>query len=400
MASTTEGKAGAWMVLVCMLANNFTLGLTYGSFGALLVSNEQAFGAGRDIISFGMSAVSTTLGLSALVMGNLVRRLTPRVSIAIGVGTAACAFAGLGLTTNLAVALILWALLGFSAAMAAILGPVAIAAEYFPDRSGKVLALVNMPVVLFLCPWAITAILPALGRDGTYLLMAALLLPVLVLVVRLRTGGATAGHGAKQAQEEVPAGAILKRSDFWLISLGISLIACTGTAYTVHAIPFAASAGMSVSTSALMMSVYSGAGLAGVPLFGMLADKIGAPRTLAITGGAQSICWAGLAFAPTESFLFFSAALGAATTPLTTLHGTAMAQIFGINGVGKAMGYSFAIKLPFLFLASPAVGYAYVQMADYRPAFVIVAISLVASVGLLLVGNMARGPTVARAPAH
>ncbi len=24
MASTTEGKAGAWMVLVCMLANNFS----------------------------------------------------------------------------------------------------------------------------------------------------------------------------------------------------------------------------------------------------------------------------------------------------------------------------------------------------------------------------------------
>lgn len=400
MAKLSEGGTGGPMVAACMLANNFTLGLVYGSFGALLVSNEQAFGVARDTISFGMSTVATTMGVSALVMGNLVRRLTPRISIAIGVAAVACALAGLGLTTNFAVALAMWALIGFGTAMAALLGPVALAAEYFPGRTGKMLAMVNMPVILFVGPWATTTILQALGREGTYLLMAGLLLPILIVVLRFLPGTAVAGESEKHTSTDIAAGAILKRPDFWLVSLGISLIACTGTAYMVHAIPFARSEEMAISTSALMMSIYSGAGLIGVPLFGWLADKIGAPRSLALSGMIQCLCWAGLALSPTTAFLFLSAMLGAATTPLTTLHGAAMAQLFGVNGVGKSMGYSFAIKLPFLFIASPAVGYAYVHMGDYRPAFLVVAISLIGAVVLLMIGSVARGLKTPLAAAH
>lgn len=388
MTGSTNGGSDRRTVIVCMLANNFTLGLMFGSFGALLLSNEQTFGVERGAISFGMSALTTTMGVSALVMGNFVRRLTPRVSIAIGVTTAAVAFTGLGLTTNFGVALAMWALLGFSAAMAAILGPVAIAAEFFPEKAGKVLGLINMPVVLFVGPWAVTAILPLLGRQGTYLALAALLVPVLALVLRLPAGAKDAAtHDGHHAAGQAIGG----RLDFWLISLGIALIACTGTAYMVHAIAFAESRGMSAPAAALIMSAYSGAGLVGVLVFGWLADRIGAPRTLALSGVVQCLCWAGLSLSPVEGFYFLSAILGAATTPLTSLHGAAMAQLFGASGVSKAMGYSFAIKLPFLFTASPAVGYAYVHMADYRPAFLIVAGSLIAAVALLMVGNLARG---------
>lgn len=390
MSNQLDTRSAAWLVLSCMLANNLTLGFAFGTYGALLLSNENAFGVERDTISFGMSALTTTLGLSALVMGNLVRRFTARISIAIGVAASALAFAGLGITDNFTIALAMWALLGFGAAMAAILGPLAIAAEYFPDRAGKTLALINLPVILFVSPWTITAILPMLGRTGVYLLLAALLVPVLFLVLRNRVGSASTDQVKMQNAQDVPVGSILKRTDFWLISIGIAFIASTGAAYTVHAIPFAQSEGLSVSTSALMLSVYSGAGLLGVPFFGWLADKIGAPKTLAISGSVQSICWAGLALAPNESFLFFSAALGAATTPLTTLHGAAMSQLFNANGAGKAMGYSFAIKLPFMFAASPAVGYAYVSMSKYGPAFLTVASCLVMSVVVLLIANMLR----------
>lgn len=391
MASPPGRKIGSAMVFTCLLANNFTLGLAYASFGALLSSNEHALGVGRDTVSFGMSALSTTLGLSVLVMGGLVRKLTPRVAIAMGVTAACCALVGLGLTSNLTVALAMWALLGFSAAMAAILGPVAIAAEFYPGRAGKVLAVVNMPLVLFSAPWLVTATLPLLGREGTYFVLAAPLVPVLLLVLRLPSTSDQSQREHTRAASTMPASAILGRGDFWLISLGIALIACTGTAYTVHAMPFAQSRGMSVPESALILSAYSGAGLLGVPVFGWLADRFGAPRTLALSGLVQCLAWAGLAVSPTSSFLVLSAVLGAATTPLTTLHGTAMAQFFGVDGVGKAMGYSFAIKLPFLFAASPVVGYAYVLMADYRPAFLIVAASLVVAMVLLWLSSAGRG---------
>lgn len=395
MNTLSSRTTGTSTILICMLANNATLGLAYGSFGALLIANEQAFGATRETISFGMSALAATLGLTALFMGDLVRRMTPRTAIAIGLASAACAFVGLGLTNSLGVALALWALLGFGTALAAILGPVEIAAEFYPARAGKMLGLINLPVILFVGPWAVTEALLVLGRQGAYLAMAVLMLPIIGLALKLPVNGNRGGARAA-AHSSTPAGAIFGRVDFWLITLGIAIIAGTGTAYVAHAIPFAQSRGLGVSTSALMMSVYSGAGLLGVPLFGWLADQIGAPRALALTAAVQCLCWGGLAMAPIDSFLFLSAALGAATTPLTTLHGAAMAQLFGTRGVGKAMGYSYAIKLPFLFSASPAVGYAYVQMADYRQAFLVVAACLFGAVALLLAGSIARGLNAAK----
>lgn len=387
MADPTRGGSGTRTVITCMLANNFTLGLVYGSFGALLVGNEQALGVARGTISFGMSAISTTLGLSALVMGNLVRRLTPRWSIAIGVVATAIGFAGLSETSDFRLALALWALLGFGAALAAILGPVAIAAEHFPGKAGKVLGLINLPLVLFIAPWAVTEAMHVLGRHGTYLLFGALLFPVLALVLTLPVGNAEPGR-----HDPVPTrkGPIVSRADFWLISLGIGLIAGTGTAYVSHGIAYAESRGLSAPSAALIMSAYSGAGLLGVLVFGWLADRIGGARTLALSAVVQCLSWAGLALSPPAGFLLLSAVLGVATTPLTTLHGAAMAQLFGPDGVSRAMGYSFAIKLPFLFATSPLVGFAYVRMGDYRPGYLMVAAGLVGAAMLLMAGHFAQ----------
>lgn len=390
MAAGPDNKPNRATVVVSLLANNFTLGMIYGSFSALLIANEQAFGVARDTISLGMSAVSTVMGLTALLMGGMVRKLTARVAIAIGVAATALALVGLAFATSLPIALIMWGLLGFGAALAAILGPVAIAAEFFPDRSGKILGLINLPVVLFFAPWVVAMILPALGREMTYLVLAAPLLPILFLVLRLPVAPVSHEDAAARAASAVPAREILGRSDFWLVTLGIAIIAATGTAFVVHAIPFAESRGMGVAASALILSVYMGAGFAGIPIFGWLADKMGAPRALMLSALIQCVSWAGFAVAPTATFLFLAAALGAATTPLTTLHGAAMAQIFGIGGVGRAMGISFAIKLPFLFVAAPAVGFAYVHLADYRPAFLIVAAFLLAAIGALTASSVKR----------
>lgn len=386
VGSDTRGKT---IVAVCMVANNLTLGLPFGSFGALLALNEQYFGIARATISFGMSAFTVTMGLSALFMGGLVRRLTPRLALALGIAASGIAFLGLGLTSSLEIAFVMWALLGFGAAMAAILAPVAIAAEFFPDRSGRILGFVNLPVVLFVAPWIITKMLPTLGREGIYFAMASLLIPALVAALALPRTAAQTMTAHDRKDERATSRAMLRRADFWLITLGIALIAGTGVAFMVHAIPFARSGGLDASTAALILSIYSGAGLAGVPLFGWLADKIGPPVALALSAILQCLCWAALAMAPASSFLAIAALLGLATTPLTTLHGAAMARLFGAAVVGQAMGISFAIKLPFLFVISPTVGFLFTKLGDYRPAFLAISGCLLAAICLLVAGSTA-----------
>lgn len=387
MTGSSTNAPGLKTVFACMLANNLTLGAMAGSFGALLASNEQALGVGRDSISFGMSAMSTTMGLTALAMGHLVLRLTPRLAMAIGIVCGAVSFAGLGMTTHFGVALVFWAMMGMSAALAAILGPAAIAAQFFPERTGKALSVINLPIAMLIGPWAVTVILPVLGRQGTYLLLAGLLLPALLLVLRLPAGARAA---TAQERSDTNIRTITARPDFWLISLAIAVIAGSGAAFMVHAIAHAQSSGMSASVAALMISAYSGAGLAGVPLFGWLADRLGAPRALTVSAMVQCLCWAGLAVFPAGGFLMLSALLGAATTPLTTLHGATMAQMFGSNGVGPALGIGYAIKLPFFFVAAPALGFAFVSLGDYRPAFLSMAAVLFVAVLLLLAGSTSK----------
>lgn len=388
MPAKTDTR-GTAIVAVCMVANNLTLGLPFGSFGALLALNEQHFGIARDTISLGMSAFTLAMGLSALLMGGLVRRMTPRLALALGIAASSIAFLGLGLTSNLAMAFVFWAMLGFGAAMAAILAPVAIAAGHFPDRSGSVLGIVNLPVVLCVAPWIITKIVPTLGREGIYFFMAALLVPALAAALLLPRTTSQAAASAGDAEQSSTSRAMFGRGDFWLITLGIALIAGTGVAFMVHAIPYARSRGLDPSTAALMLSIYSGAGLAGVPLFGWLADKFGPPAALAGSAILQCMCWGAFAIAPASGFLAIAAMLGLATTPLTTLHGAAMARLFGATAVGKAMGISFAIKLPFLFAISPAVGYLFITLNDYRPAFLAISGSLLAAVLLLVAGTVA-----------
>lgn len=387
--STVKSGGSGRVVLACMMANNGTLGLMFGTFGALLVLNEQTFGAARDTIALGMSAFTTMMGLSALFMGGLVQKLTPRLALALGVISVSCGFLVLGLTSNLYVAFAMWGLLGFGTALAAILAPVAIAAEFFPDRSGRMLGLVNLPIILFVAPWVITALVPVLGRDGVYIMMSALLVPVLLLVLSLPSTRVEKKDAAPPSSSGTSAKAMMSRSDFWLITLGIALIAGTGVAFTVHAIPYAETRGFAKSNAAVMLSIYSGAGLAGVPLFGWLADKLGPPTALSLSAALQALCWFGLAVAPAASFFAIAALLGLATTPLTTLHGAAMARLFGAASVSKAMGISFAVKLPFLFVISPAVAYVYVVLNDYRPAFLTVSASLLGAFLILFAGILA-----------
>ena len=356
------------VVLTCMLANNVTFGLVYGSFGAFLASNEQAFGVGRATISFGMSAAATTLALSALVLGNYTNKLQPRRMIAGGLVFASAGFIGLGLTGTFQLAMLFWAMLGLGGALGAILCPVTLCARLFPGSTGKVIAAVNLPIMLFLGPWAVTEALPVLGRQGTYLLCAAL--PLLVLgIVRFipDTDAITPG-----SSETIERGTIASRPEFWLLSLAVGLAAGAGTAFVTHGIAYAMSRGTDAMFAATMISAYSGTGIAGAVIFGWLADRIGAAHALCLSAVIQALCWAALALSPTTGFIVVSALLGVTNTPLNSLHGAAMAQLFGSSAVGRAMGYSYAIKLPFLFAISPLVGLMFVVTGDYTSPFLIV----------------------------
>ncbi|MGK2286363.1 MFS transporter [Pedomonas sp. V897] len=358
-------------ILACAVAFNFPMGFAFGSFSPLVATNELAVGADRASISFGMSCIVTAIGLSSLFLGSVVQRLSPRLVIGAGFALCAAAYAVLGVTSSLSILLAMYTVIGVGCGLASILGPVIVIARQFPGRSGQILGIVNTPVVLFATPYLVALVLPHIGREALYLFMAVLLVALLPLLLLLpgATAPASQQGAAQKPAQAVPARQILGRVDFWQVSLAIGVIAGTGTAFNIHAVPFAQARGLDAATAAMMLSVYSGAGIFGNVILGTLADRIGPIATFSLSALVQVLAWASLALGPVSLLFPLSFLLGLAVVPITTLHGAAMTRMFGLNGLGQAMGYSYAVKLPFLFCLGPIVGAAYLAFADYRFAF-------------------------------
>ncbi|MCW1385025.1 MFS transporter [Novosphingobium sp. KCTC 2891] len=377
------------------------MSLAFGSFGPLLAANEAHFGVDRTEISLGMSVLTTALGLSAIVGGGTMHRFRPSTVMIAGALANLVAYLGLMVSGAFPFALAMFALVGVGTTLTAILGPVTIVARLFPDRRGRVLSLVNLPLMMFVVPYMVARGLPVFGREYIYAAAAVAFAVLLPLLCLLQSDGGSDKQAGPTIDDShvIPAGEMFARLDFWLVALGIGLIAGTGTAFTVHSTAFAQSYGLDPASAAMLLSVYSGAGIAGTLVMGWLADRIGPRFALAIAGAIQAIGWALLASGATALFLPVAAMLGVVTVPLVTLHGAAMAAMFGSASVSRAMGVSYALKLPFLFGITPLVGWAYVHFGNYRIALAGSALALFLATLLFVLPTRSRREAAVRGPA-
>lgn len=383
----TDLHGAAWKrrrtVVACFLSQNLGAGLAFGSFGPLLHANETHFGVSRSAAAMGMSLIMLAIGLLSPAAGPLMQKLKPRICMSAGAALSAVGYAVLAITHTYQVALVAYVLIGCGVSLTAILGPLAVISQWFVRDRGKVLSLVNLPLVLFGGPYLIAALLPSIGRSGVLLglaAMMALLAPVLLTL---------AEPGAEREQAEAGSAApglpprLLAQSSFWLLSLGLGVVAGASSAFLVHVVAFGVGRDLTLPEASGLISAYAAAGIAGTLLFGWIADAMGPVRALVLSALAQAVLWSLLLVSPDPLLFLVAAALGVCAVPQNTLHGAAMSALFGTQAV-KAMGLSFALKLPFLFGAAPLVGLFFETTGDYGAPFLACAGALVGASLLFL----------------
>lgn len=229
------------LVLLCLLAQNCVMGFAFGSFGPLLASTEQDFGVSRALATAGMSLITLALGGLSPVLGGWMERVSVRTGMAGGALLSAIGYVGLACAGSFAVALGMYGLIGIGVCLTAILGPLILISRWFDKNRGKVLSIVNLPILLFLTPYIVAKLLPHYGRAGLLSAMGAICALLALLLLRLVEPAPVA---AQQAQPGVPAAqcasgaSLLKRPAFWLLSLGIGIMAGAGTGFVVHIVPF------------------------------------------------------------------------------------------------------------------------------------------------------------------
>ena len=375
-------------VLACFLAQNLTMGIAFGSFGPLLSANRTHFDISLAAAAIGMSMVTLALGLLSPIVGRFMQGARMRSVMLAGAILSATGYASLALTGNYAMALASYTLIGAGVCLTAVLGPLTLVTRLFASDRGKVLSFVNLPVVLFACPFLVAAVLPNIGRTALLVGIAALfvlLIPVLLWQVREPPPGVAASTEMQsRAQAAADSTRLLRSPALWLLSLGIGIMAGVGTAFVVYLVPLGMSGGMTLAAASALLSIYAGAGLLGTPMFGWLADKIGPPAALLLSVVCQAFLCVAIVGAEGAALYVLAAALGMCCNPITTLHGAAVGALFGAAKVPQAMGYSYVAKLPFLFGMAPAVGALVDSSGGYRIPFLVCAMALAVSAALFL----------------
>jgi MFS family permease len=382
------------------------MALGMGSFGPMLATTEAHFNISRAVAATGMSAMMLALGGLAPLVGGMLSRAPARFTMIGGALISAIGYYGLALASNFYFALVMYCLIGTGIITVALLGPIVLINRWFVASRARMLSIVNLPIALLFTPNLIALLLPKFGRSAILVSIgsAFFLLILALLLLPERPPQAITSNGAGgnlSAAPRLTVIQILAKPAFWLATIGVGVVAGAGVAYVVHIVPFGTAQSLSLQAASALLSVYSAFGILGSLALGWLADRVGAPRTLILDAVVLAVIWCILPHISGAPMYVASALMGAFVIPITTLHGAALGEIFDVNSFSRAMGCSYAVKLPFIMGFAPAVGLLFQRFGGYRVPFMLTGCLLAcAAISFLLLTAMSlRTASVARTAA-
>ena len=117
----------------------------------------------------------------------------------------------------------------------------------------------------------------------------------------------------------------------------------------------------------------SGAGvgaLLGAIAYGWLIDRIGPFRSLVIALLQAAATWVVFSMVTAAApMIAVSVLLGAAMGPAITLHSACINERYGAATFSRAIGYSYFLKIPFLFGAAPLAGRLFDLSGSYASTY-------------------------------
>lgn len=367
------------MVAIAALSQNIAVGLTFGSFGTLVVAIERTMHVGRGLSTLGAALAILTMGLLSPFLGALMHRFGLRKLLIAGAVFTAAGYAAAAAATGIVSLLLAYAVfIGPGIALLGMAVPSALVANWFIAGRGRALGIVNMPLVVAALPPLAAIMMLSFGLRGTYCALAAIalaLVPLLLLVIdKPEQAGLTArGHGGAHDGPREPAlgiGALVRTRDYWLLGGAAAVLGGAGASLATHIVPLAIGQGVAPSLAATLLSVLGGAGIAGSLGYGTLADRIGGWRALSLNAAIQGVLWLGLlvpmAF-PLRMLLV--AAIGVNAGGMVASIVTAYSQRFGPASIGGALGLWSLVSLPFTVAMPPLTGALYVAAGNYGLAF-------------------------------
>lgn len=381
-----KAVAAAFACATCMALGQSPLFVA--TFPMFLPAISREFGWGAGVFPQALLVVGASNVIASFFGGRLIDRFGAlRLVLVSLIGWAAVLFTMSVLNGS---RLQLWVVAAAMGVVTCFNGPVALAkvvAGWFDRHRGLALALalgtapaVGAATMLILS----NALIASHGWRFTYRVLAVLVvvisMPITALFMR-EAPQATSDHSViGQASDDGTVKEALLSVNFWMIVLVTALVCTVVNALTAHFVAWSAERGVSQTSAAFALSVYSLATPIGTIASGALADRVRGPKPLAIFYGLPFIGLGILLLVGSVSLMPAMILMGAGFGAASGLLPFLITKYFGVRHAAQLIGIGIGLFVLFLGMGPVALGYAHDRFHSFAPAMPVLLILLALAV--------------------
>lgn len=376
-------------MFICVM---FASGCTTYIFGLFVVPVSEEFGISRADLNLGFIAFLLGNALLSPPTGYLLDKLSARWVVCSGGFFFSLGMIVIATTNSLMLMLIMILLpISFTASACGTLGANTIVARWFKRQRGKALGTIAVGTSLggFMITPLTALLVENFGWRQALIIMSLLanvcIVLVTILLVRNQPSGQEQGYQREfgttksdRAAQDDPDSKIwtsteLRRNrNFWLLTLGISLLFAGDMALVSSTVPHFQDFGIDLTAAAMISSFMTMSAIGGKLLVGYLADKIDLRLVFHAVATAHIVMLVVFIMMPPYWVLLIVATLcGIAVGGVFPVWSTLIAWLFGSRSFGSIMGI-MTIPLNFLgIVALRLVGEVYDLTGSYALGFTI-----------------------------
>lgn len=383
----------AWLIVAACFTATLVIGETFHSLGVFFKPLENELSSNRSLISSGYTTFMIGVAISSFVAGRLVDRFNARpilliCSILAGGGIMLCSqiqniehlrlfyfISGLGVGAT-------WSVPGSTVQ------------RWFhgKNKAGLALAIVISGAGvggLIFAPLANYLII-GYGWRQSYLILGIITFLLIIIPAFIIKSSPDKEDELKDYQQKPnlsvvhgswTTGKIITTLPFISITFLVCLAELTFQAIAVHLVPHATDAGISPTSSALALGLIGGISIPGRILSGILSERFGCKKVIALSLFSTAICLLLLLFLKSTWMLYcFVFLYGICTGMAMTAEVGILGEFFGMRWIGGLLGISSSIAFAVAAFSPYMMGYIFDATGSYSIAFMII-------IGLLLIGS-------------
>jgi MFS family permease len=407
----TSRERQGWLIAGCLFLALFLLwGSGYNTAGLFIAPLLKQFGWGRTRVSTLFAVLALASGVSSPLAGRLLERVEARTVIVAGAILSGAGLVAASQANSFGPMMAAYTILGLGLGFSTFVPTALVISNWFGERRGIALGIVMGGQSLggmVMAPLVGYAIARWGWRVGELVLAApmfAIVTPAVLALVRSRppedradavAEATTTAAVAVEPQRgrdlfaDVPGLEVaeaLRTRSFWMIVAAQFLFPLAGAGAFVHMVAYLSGIGYGDAAAALSLSLVLLFATIGQPLMGVVADRIGGRRALALAFGLLALSLATLLAAGQTAILgLFVLVFGLIVAGPIVLSPLVVAESLGVKRYGSLMGL---VGFPFtlgLALGPLAAGAIYDLTASYARAFELcAAISIVGVVASLI----------------